>query len=158
MRDRGRENHVTVAVSLAMLLAAMALAVGWVGFIASDDQYYYSAALKWLEQGWYLPDHFGRVRNSVSLPIAGSIRLFGDHELAIIIPSVVYYLATLVLTFLGLSRVTDRKTAFLACALFATFPVVVTAATTASGDIWPISRDACFTPTLCADFPWPRSS
>ena len=119
----------------AMLLAAMALAVGWVGFIASDDQYYYSAALKWLEQGWYLPDHFGRVRNSVSLPIAGSIRLFGDHELAIIIPSVVYYLATLVLTFLGLSRVTDRKIAFLACALFATFPVVVTAATTASADI-----------------------
>jgi len=118
-----------------MLLAAMALAVGWVGFIASDDQYYYSAALKWLEQGWYLPDHFGRVRNSVSLPIAGSIRLFGDHELAIIIPSVVYYLATLVLTFLGLSRVTDRKTAFLGCALFATFPVVVTAATTASADI-----------------------
>ncbi|MBN8455290.1 glycosyltransferase family 39 protein [Accumulibacter sp.] len=119
----------------AMLIAATALAGGWVGFIASDDQYYYSAALKWLEPAWYLPDHFGRVRNSVSLPIAGSIRLFGDHEFATIIPSVVYYLATLVLTFLGLSRATDRKLAFLACALFATFPVVVTAATTASADI-----------------------
>lgn len=119
----------------AMLIAAAALAGGWVGFIASDDQYYYSAALKWLEPAWYLPDHFGRVRNSVSLPIAGSIRLFGDHEFAVIIPSVIYYLATLVLTFLGLSRATDRKLAFLACALFATFPVVVTAATTASADI-----------------------
>ncbi|MBK8767489.1 MAG: glycosyltransferase family 39 protein [Burkholderiaceae bacterium] len=119
----------------SMLIALLALSVGWVGFTASDDQYYYSAALKWLEPGWYLPDYFGRIRNSVSVPIAWSILLFGDREIAVILPSAAYYLATLALTFVAVSRVADRTVAFLACVVFATFPVVVTSATTASADI-----------------------
>ncbi|MBO3714714.1 MAG: glycosyltransferase family 39 protein [Candidatus Accumulibacter sp.] len=117
------------------LIAVIAVTIGWVGFTASDDQYYYSAALKWLEEEWYLPDHFGRVRHSISLPIALSISLFGDRELAVILPSTVYYFATIGLTFVCVSRSADRTVAFLACAVFATFPVVVTAATNATADI-----------------------
>lgn len=126
---------LTVEFVILLVLAGLTIYIGWVGFVASDDQYYYSAGLKWLQTSWYIPDHFGRIRFSISLPIAASLNFLGDTEFSVVLPSILYYFGILILTYWGLSRWVSRSYALLACLIWGTFPVVVTAAATASADI-----------------------
>ena len=75
----------------ALALAAVLVALNWVGYDGADDRSYALGAEAWLR---HFPavgaDHWA-TRHTVVLPVALSLALFGRHEFALAIPSVLYF-------------------------------------------------------------------
>ena len=132
-----RKLGVDVYSALILCLAGVAgaLALSWVGFIGSDDAEYYAAGKALSRAFWMAPDGFGGMRSAVSMPIAVSLKLFGDHEWSLILPTCLYALATAAVSFLALARLVPARMALAATLLFMTLPVVATTSTVASADI-----------------------
>lgn len=121
--------------ALAAFACVAVAALGWVGFMSSDDLYYYSAAKGWISTPWYVPGHFGQIRSSVALPISASLLVLGDREFAVVLPSVIYFVLLVGGTFVCATRVMPAGIALAQSLVFCSFPVVVSAATTPSADI-----------------------
>ncbi|MGF1549976.1 MAG: hypothetical protein ACFBQW_05520, partial [Sphingomonadaceae bacterium] len=80
---------------LLAALAALAVAVGWTGFIASDDANYYIAARHWLEAPPFAgEDHWG-TRFPLVLTLAAALALLGDGPLALAAAALLWQLAFL---------------------------------------------------------------
>ena len=121
-------------VAAILAFAAVMLAFGWTGFLAGDDMQYEAAARAWLETGV-----FGRgtaaLRPTVVLPIALSFSIFGPREIALVLPTVAYFLGLLLLTYAAVRRAIDRPTALAAALLLASTPLFALIASVASPDL-----------------------
>ena len=119
---------------LALAIFALCLALGWVGFIASDDATYVVGAYGWLEQFPFVGGH-GTIRYPLTIPIALSFLVFGEGEVAAILPSLAYLLVFLFFTWRVLCGVAGRLAAFVALLLVVTCPLIAVEASIASIDI-----------------------
>jgi 4-amino-4-deoxy-L-arabinose transferase-like glycosyltransferase len=115
------------ALDVAFLVALVGFTswLGYVGFIASDDGSYSEAAIGWLDHFPYVGINHWGLRHTVVLPVALSFWLGGINELTMMLPTKVYLLLLILLTYGCLSRLVERRTALLASALLALTPIVI---------------------------------
>src|ERR1700757_4144100 len=74
LRRPGRTAALPDRVGWPLLVGAAALcaiAIGWVGYSASDDAAYYQAALRWLDHPPYAGDDHWATRFPLVLSLAG---------------------------------------------------------------------------------------
>jgi len=94
---------------------------GWVGFIASDDDSYRGAMLALLNQNnpIHLHTHWA-LRFTIIVPGALAIALLGDSEMALILPSLLYYVALCGSTYVFIRHHTASATSGLIATLILT--------------------------------------
>ena len=120
------------ALAAALLLLAMTillLSFFHVGFQASDDINYVTAALGWLNQFPYVGNSHWTLRHTVNLPTAGFIGVLGMREWVVSLTGISYFLV-----FLAMNAYFARRFFGVPCALLATtlvlfapgFPVLAT--------------------------------
>jgi 4-amino-4-deoxy-L-arabinose transferase-like glycosyltransferase len=110
-------------ILLVVVIAVFSAWLGWTGYIESDDQYYASAAVGWMTKFPYIATGHWGLRHTIVLPIAASFALGGINETALVLPTTLYYLALVVLTYLALDRLAGPLAAFWAAVLVALTPL-----------------------------------
>lgn len=121
---------------LAALIAVVAaLAIGWIGYTASDDAAYYQAAQLWLTHPPVAGADHWATRFPLILSLAGSLALLGAGPAAMAATALGWYLIFLALVRDLASRIAGPRAGWLAVILMATLPVVVAQATTVSCDL-----------------------
>jgi 4-amino-4-deoxy-L-arabinose transferase-like glycosyltransferase len=122
VRPRG-----VAALHVALLVAIVGFTswLGYVGFIASDDGSYSEAAIGWLDHFPYVGINHWGLRHAVVLPVALSFWLGGINEFTMMLPTKVYLLLLILLTYGCLSRLLEQRTALLTSALIALTPVLI---------------------------------
>jgi 4-amino-4-deoxy-L-arabinose transferase-like glycosyltransferase len=119
---------------VALLMFALLVAWGWVGFLGSDDVTYAKGGYGWLEDFPFVGGH-GTIRYPITIPIALSFLTLGEHEFAMVLPSLAYMFGFLVLTWMAVTRASDGWLAFGALAALITCPLLVVQSSIASVDI-----------------------
>ena len=122
----------TLWIGLAVFAALLAYA--WVGFIASDDVTYALGAYGWIEQFPYVGGH-GTIRYPITIPMALSFLTLGENSFAMVLPSLAYVLAFLVMAWWASRRVAGEKAAFASLAALVTMPLIVVQSTIAGVDV-----------------------
>ena len=119
------------------ILAALSLAVwmSWTGFIGSDDQIYASAARRWLADGPFVGMNHFTVRLTTILPIALSFKLLGQNEFALIVPTLIFGLATVALVSALAMRVLSPRLSLFAVVPFVTSPLFASMCSTPCVDL-----------------------
>ena len=135
-----RQTRMTVRdpwlwAALLALLAIAALAIGWVGFIASDDSLYYYGAARWVTDGPSAGVDHWSTRFPLILSFAAAIRLFGEEFAAFDVTAVAWYGALVAVAGGFAARIGGARTGWIAAILIATMPVIVSHATTVSCDL-----------------------
>ena len=119
------KNNWLLPIGFLLLFLAL-LSMGWVGFIASDDDSYRGAARAWLDPA---VSNIGQthwsLRHTVTLPIAVSISLFGDNEFSLILPSLLSLSLLLCAVFFCVRLRLGRGNAFAAIIGVVLLPIVV---------------------------------
>lgn len=119
---------------LGLALFALLLVFGWVGFIGSDDVTYARGAYGWLESFPYVGGH-GTIRYPITIPMALSFRLFGENEVAMVLPSLLYVVAFLVGVWFAVRSVAGPRAALFALGALVTSPLIVVQSTIAGVDV-----------------------
>lgn len=137
MEDRPASVQ-TRQVGWAILLAAtmaVAVAIGWIGFIASDDSLYYAGAAEWLSRPPFPGSDHWTTRFPLVLTFAGLLAVLGDGFPAFATTALLFYV--LLVGTMGMfgRSVGGARTGWLAALLTATVPVVVGQATTVGVDL-----------------------
>ncbi|WP_298669874.1 glycosyltransferase family 39 protein [uncultured Sphingomonas sp.] len=122
---------------LALLIGAAALAlwVGWIGFIASDDSLYYAGAQAWLTHPPAAGADHWSTRFPLILTFAGVIAVMGRGYAAFAVTAVLFYVLLVVLVGFFARGVGGRRAGWIAALLTATLPVIVARASTVSVDL-----------------------
>jgi 4-amino-4-deoxy-L-arabinose transferase-like glycosyltransferase len=123
---------ILIPVILAVFL--FLIRINWVGYIASDDAVYLKGAYGLLNEFPFLGEH-GTFRFIITAPIAASISLFGENEIAIALPTILYALALITMLIGFIRRVSDLRAVFIIAPLLVTAPILVIHSTIASIDI-----------------------
>ena len=126
--------HSRAGLFVALLAFAALVTWGWVGFLGSDDVTFAIGGYGWLEQFPYVGGH-GTIRYPITIPIALSFLTLGEHEFAMVLPSLLYMVGFLVLTWFAVKRASDGWLAFSALAALVTCPLLVIQSSIASVDI-----------------------
>lgn len=126
---------VLIHILILVLAAVLILSLSWTGFTASDDSYYIAAGRGWLHDFPFVAEYFGTMREFVAVPIALSFRLLGDTEFAAVLPTALYFFATVLLTYAALTRLVGPHAAFVAALLMLTVPLFALKATIPSADL-----------------------
>ena len=120
---------------VAVVAIVAALAIGWVGYTASDDAAYYQAAELWrIHPPVAGADHWA-TRFPLILSLAGAFALLGAGPTAMAATALGWYLVFLALVRDLAARIAGPRAGWLAVILMATLPVVVAQATTVSCDL-----------------------
>lgn len=127
-------ERLTWAAVLA-LGAGVALWLGWIGFIASDDALYYQGALRWLTDPPFAGDNHWATRFPLTLTFAGFIALLGRGYAAFAATALLFYAGMVAVTGWSAARIGGERTGWIAALLTATLPVIVSHATTVSVDL-----------------------
>ena len=123
------------AALVAILLCfALLVAWGWIGFLGSDDVTFAIGGYGWLEHFPFVGGH-GTIRYPITIPIALSFLTLGEHEFAMVLPSLLYMVGFLVLTWVAVKRAGNGWLAFGALAALITCPLLVIQSSIASVDI-----------------------
>jgi len=135
-RKRGLASLPPLAVLLAIcFLAAIVIwNIAFVGFISSDDTSYLGGARGWLSHFPFVPDSHWGVRHTVVLPLAASMGLFGESELALVLPSLFYQFALVGVTVSFMYRAAGIVAAAIAGALIVTLPLFALNSSIANAD------------------------
>ena len=120
---------------LAIVLSLSALALGWVGYAASDDAAYYLAARHWLIDPPFAGHDHWATRFPLVIGLAVSMRIIGEGAAALTLVALCWYAAFLVAVKALATRIGGVRAGWIATILLATMPVVVANATTASCDL-----------------------
>lgn len=118
-----------------MVLAATAIALGWVGYAASDDAAYYLAAQHWLTAPPFPGYDHWATRFPLVITLAATLRLLGENETALTVVALLWYAVFVLVVFALATRIGGKRVGWIATILLSTMPVVVTNATTASCDL-----------------------
>ena len=116
-------------------LCLLMLFFSWIGHGGGDDIAYIQAGLSWIKSFPFIGESHISLRHSVTLPLALSFKLFGVNELASIYPSILYYFALVILSYLVIHYITDRRTGLLSAVLIATTPLISVNGTVCDADI-----------------------
>ena len=117
------------------LCGTLALWLGWIGFIASDDSLYYEGALRWLTDPPFAGDNHWSTRFPLTLTFAGVIALLGKGYAAFAATALLFYAGMVAVTGRAAAKVGGERTGWIAALLTATLPVIVSHATTVSVDL-----------------------
>lgn len=121
-------------LAFALFVFALLVAWGWVGFLGSDDVTFAIGGYGWLEDFPFVGGH-GTIRYPITIPIALSFLTLGEHEFAMVLPSLLYMVGFLVLTWFAVQRAGDGSLAFGALTALITCPLLVIQSSIASVDI-----------------------
>lgn len=119
---------------LGLVLFCALVATGWIGFLASDDVTYALGAYGWIEQFPFVGGH-GTIRYPITIPMALSFLAFGENEFAMVLPSLLYMLAFLVLVWHVVRHLCGPIAATSALCVLAISPLLVIQSSIASVDI-----------------------
>lgn len=133
-RSALRPSTLAAAVALAGVLAA-ALAIGWVGFIASDDSLYFVGAEHWLTAPPFPGDNHWSTRFPLLWSFDAMLLLFGRGFAAFAATALLWYGVLIVLVGLLARRLGGDRAGWIAALLVGTMPVIVGNATTVSVDL-----------------------
>ncbi len=128
-----------IGLAAGLLLFVALVAMGWVGFLGSDDVTYAHGAYGWLEHFPYVGGH-GTIRYFITLPMALSFLIFGQNEVAMVLPTLLYAIGLLGFCWVSVARAGDKLSATGALALLATSPLLVIQSSIANVD----AIEACF--------------
>lgn len=109
---------------LGLLVFALLVAAGWIGFLGSDDVTYARGAYGWLDHFPYVGGH-GTIRYPITLPMALSFLALGGNSFAMVLPSLLYAIGFLVLVWVWVRRAGDAAMATAALFALATSPLIV---------------------------------
>jgi hypothetical protein len=129
----GESRYVPLA--LALLAAAM-ITFAWTGFFGSDDTSYVGAATGWVNEGFgYVGSDHWSLRQTLVLPIAAAFKIFGQNELGLVVPFLLYQLGMVVVVYTIVRKHCDTATAAATGVFLITTPFVATGASLALPDI-----------------------
>ena len=127
----GRAGWAGLVVAAALL----ALWLGWIGYIASDDALYYDGAVRWLEAPPFAGDNHWTTRFPLTLTFAGIIAAVGRGYAAFALTAMLFYVVMVAITARFAAKVAGERAGWIAALLTATLPVIVSHATTVSVDL-----------------------
>lgn len=120
---------------MIVLVSIITMCFSWVGFVSSDDSYYVSSGMGWLNDFPYIPTHFGTIRSSVGIPIAFMFAVFGLSEFSASLSSCIFLTSIALITYKFLSEIIGKNAAFISSILMMTIPLFVVQATIPNADI-----------------------
>ena len=112
--------------ALVALVGTVAVALGWTGFIASDDQFYYFGALEWAQNGPFAGDSHWTTRFPLVLSLAAAIRAVGAEPLALHLTAIAWYAAFVAVGTLLARRIAGQHAGWIAGVLLASMPLIAT--------------------------------
>lgn len=115
-----------VVLTLCMLAG---MAIGWVGYIGSDDWVYILNARDRMDTPWIIGTDHWKVRLTMTLPMAAAFAVFGESELAAALPTLLYAWATGVMVVAFLWRRAGPAAALIAGVFLAGAPLLALNAT-----------------------------
>ena len=113
----------TVAAVLTVGVAVFFVSFGWIGFSESDDVFYAAAAQGWQGSFFLSQSHWG-LRHAIVLPMALIFGLFGQNELTLVAPILLYLALILALVFYCAYRLAGFFAGLVAALLVVSIPVV----------------------------------
>jgi 4-amino-4-deoxy-L-arabinose transferase-like glycosyltransferase len=122
-----------VGLFAGLMIFIALVAMGWVGFLGSDDVTYAHGAYGWLEHFPYVGGH-GTIRYFITLPMALCFLVFGQNEVAMVLPTLLYAGGLLAFAWATTARAGDRLSATGALVLLATSPLLVIQSSIANVD------------------------
>lgn len=120
---------LAAGVVLLTLVLAASMAMGWVGYIGSDDWVYIQNARERMAVPWTIGADHWSVRFTMTLPMAGLMAWFGESEFVVVLPTLLYAWAAAVLVLVFLWRRAGAGAALLASVLIAVSPLLTVNAT-----------------------------
>ena len=123
------------AAVVVALVAVAFIALGWTGYLQSDDLFYARAAQRWLSEFPYVGDSHWSLRHAIVLPVAALFGLFGASEGALVAPIVGYTIALIAAVYVLVGRAGDRLAALMAALVLASTPIIAEGASMVFTDI-----------------------
>ncbi len=121
---------------MALLLAmALAITIGWTGFMASDDSLYFAGADRWLNQPPFAGDNHWTTRFPLLWSFTAMLAVFGRNFGAFAATALLWYGVLIGLVGLFAARIGGARTGWIAALIAATLPVIVVNATTVGVDL-----------------------
>ena len=117
--------HIFLLLSICLVF----IYYSWVGYIGSDDWVYIENARARIAEPFMIGQDHWQVRLPLTWPMALSFLALGESELAAALPTLLYFVALVLLNYLLISKVKDRQTALLSSTLLATSPLLLVNAT-----------------------------
>jgi 4-amino-4-deoxy-L-arabinose transferase-like glycosyltransferase len=127
--ERGRNG-----LWLGLVVVCALVAMGWIGFLASDDVTYAIGAYGWIEHFPFVGGH-GTIRYPITIPMALSFVTFGENEYAMVLPSLLYMLGFLVFVWHVVRDIDGSWAATSVLGILAISPLLVIQSSIASVDI-----------------------
>lgn len=120
---------VLAGIVLLTVCMLVGFAIGWVGYIGSDDWVYIRNARDRMDVPWMIGTDHWKVRLTMTLPMAASFAVLGQSELSAALPTLAYAWATGVVVLAFLWRRAGAPAALLAGLFMALAPLLVINAT-----------------------------
>ena len=118
-----------------LIVVAIALWLGWVGYLASDDALYYFGAVKWVDSPPYPGVDHWTTRFPVELSFAAAIAVLGKGLAAFRAMSLGWFAALLTAVGLTAKRIGGTNAGWIAVMLTGTMPVLATFASIVNCDM-----------------------
>jgi 4-amino-4-deoxy-L-arabinose transferase-like glycosyltransferase len=106
------------------VVAALSVAAGWTGFIASDDELYYGGALKWAAGEPFAGDSHWTTRFPLVLTLAAMIKLAGASPLALHLTALLWFAAFVASGILLARSIAGERGGWFAGLLLASMPLI----------------------------------
>lgn len=116
-------------------LGAAAAAIGWTGYIASDDASYYGGAAEWLRSAPFAGDNHWTTRFPLILSLAAAMLFVGVAPAALTVTSLFWFIAFVATGAALATRIGGRKVGCLTAVLLATLPLCAVAASIVNCDL-----------------------
>lgn len=118
-----------------VLLLGLAIAVGWTGYIASDDALYYVGADRWLTHPPFAGDTHWSTRFPLIWTFDVMLLALGRGFAAFAATALFWYAVLVAIVAFFVRRIASDRAAWIAALLVGTMPVVIANATTVSIDL-----------------------
>ncbi len=124
-----------VRLLIIISISIVTICFSWVGFTSSDDSYYVSAGIGWLNEFPYVAKNFGTIRAAVALPIALFVAIFGESEVSVTLSTCLFLILSSVLTMIMLGKIIGYTAATIISSGLVTIPLFAIHATIPSADM-----------------------
>lgn len=128
-------EYLPVQLLVLVAVCVVSLWSAWIGFVASDDEYYVMSALGWREHFPYVAEHFGTIRASVAIPMALVIAVLGESEWSLSLAAALTLFAVAAVTMYMLNGLLSRGAALITSVLLLTAPIYALKSTTPNADV-----------------------